>query len=186
MTNKSELYWRMGEHFLRLAHLSSKQLVRFNNRFMTCTNEPYPIDKFQDRIAWSDHIVGVPTLFNFYHGIELMLKGTLQFKGSEGTGHKLTALVDELESFLSDDEFLTLIKSYTKNIPEESIIHKFNQRNEVSIDDWYQSLKYPESTRNNLYSHQDLQFGGENTLPFWDKLSKDSLELIRLARSYTL
>ena len=130
--------------------------------------------------------ISIPVLFNFYHGIELILKGYIIFSNNEDrTTHGISNLLEYIsEQIGKDNEFIILLDKYIN--PKENIISDFLTKNNINIDNWYQALKYPESNQRIKYNHFSLKYGGDRTIEFWQELSKDSLEIIRLARKYHL
>ena len=76
------------------------------------------------------------------------------------------------------------IESYT--VSPNSIIKNFLDTNQITIDNWYESLKYPENNDNQEFTHLDLIYNSLRSLDFWKNLSSDSLEIIKLSREYYL
>lgn len=180
-------YWVMGERFLRMANVTSEQLVVTGNPWVVSSNEEISPDKYNEETKWSDHNIGIPILFNFYHGIELMLKGTILFCDNEykHRTHKFTLLIQKLKEHLNEDSpFIKKIESYT--VSPNSIIKNFLDTNQITIDNWYESLKYPENNDNQEFTHLDLIYNSLRSLDFWKNLSSDSLEIIKLSGEYYL
>lgn len=180
-------YWTMGQRFLRMANVTSEQLVVTGNPWVVSSDEEISPDKYNEETKWADHSIGIPILFNFYHGIELMLKGTILFCDNEykPRTHKFTSLIQKLKEHLNEDSpFIKKIESYT--VVPDSIIKNFLDTNQINIDNWYESLKYPESNDNQEFTHLDLIYNSLRSLDFWKNLSSDSLEIIKLSRKYYL
>ena len=180
-------YWTMGQRFLRIANVTSEQLVVTGNPWVVSSDEEISPDKYNEETKWADHSIGIPILFNFYHGIELMLKGTILFCDNEykPRTHKFTSLIQKLKEHLNEDSpFIKKIESYT--VVPDSIIKNFLDTNQINIDNWYESLKYPESNDNQEFTHLDLIYNSLRSLDFWKNLSSDSLEIIKLSREYYL
>lgn len=61
--------------------------------------------------------------------------------------------------------------------------------NEISVDAWYEALKYPESNKGQVFSHNSLKFRGENVITFWEIIAQYSqqicIEAAKLSRSLT-
>ena len=124
-------YWTMGQRFLRIANVTSEQLV------------------------------------------------------VTGRTHKFTILIQKLKEYLNEDSpFIKKIESYTAS--PNSIIKNFLDTNKITIDNWYESLKYPENNDNQEFTHLDLIYNSLRSLDFWKNLSSDSLEIIKLSRKYYL
>jgi hypothetical protein len=77
------------------------------------------VDKYDEITKWSDFRVLIPTLFLFYHGLELQLKGLLAFHNKVDTIHsleKLLLLIKKEKSF--PPEIITVAEKHIdiKNI----------------------------------------------------------------------
>lgn len=181
--NRAISFWKIGEQFLRLSNVAAKNLVANNNPYLTLTDS---IEESEQEMEWSDHNIAIPLLFNFYHGIELMLKGFLAFNEVQCRNHKFSNLIRDFERDLGSNDFLDLVKKHTIKLNKKSFISDFNTENSINIDDWYQSLKYPEMNNDRTIFHSRLQFNGQHALEFWQEIANDSLELIRLSRKFHL
>ncbi|WP_303820621.1 HEPN domain-containing protein [Actinobacillus minor] len=180
-------YWSMGQRFLKTSSLIAKEIVNSGNDILILSDKPLSEAEYDKQTKWNERNVAIPALFNFYHGIELMLKGFLSFHKENSKGHKFSQLLERLVKIIpNEDEFINLIKSYTCDLQESSIVAIFNNDNSIDIDEWYQSLKYPESTKGKEYIHTNLMYAGSESLEFWETLAKDSIEIIRLSRKYDL
>ena len=73
-------------------------------------------DKFKEMTKWNDINIGIPTLFNFYHGLELYMKGLIEIGGLEckNDGHKLKALFETIKC--NEDKFSPEILKLLKKI----------------------------------------------------------------------
>ncbi|QIW16047.1 hypothetical protein A4G20_06720 [Pasteurellaceae bacterium RH1A] len=77
MSQDSLSFFDLGEKFLRLAKYSSEEIVNNNNSYSVLSERLLTAQEIDDATKWCDVNVSVPTLFNFYHGIELILKGAI-------------------------------------------------------------------------------------------------------------
>jgi hypothetical protein len=180
---ESIAYWRLGTRFLGLAQEACAELVAAGNAnsvVWSAGDEP-PSLEYVTR--WSDFSVGVPVLFDFYHGIELLLKGFIAAAGGAPKGHKLAKLLVEFEAAYPATPLGTLIRIYTTNLDPGTPLGLFFKENSVTTDDWYQALKYPESTGGQAYDHSSLEYGGQDTVAFWSTLGEAAAALTREAVS---
>jgi hypothetical protein len=53
------------------------------------------------------------------------------------------------------------------------ILDDFCRTSSITIDDYYQALKYAEGTRGNLFKHHPLKYKGEDGVNFFIELSDD-------------
>ncbi|THA02817.1 hypothetical protein, partial [Rodentibacter pneumotropicus] len=135
-------YWTMGQRFLKMANATSGMLVATKNQWAVLSDTEITTEEYNEKTKWSDHNIAIPTLFNFYHGLELMLKGFLLFNEETENikTHKFTILINLLKKYLShDDPFIKRIEFYTINLQQDSIFKKFLEKNSNSIDNWYES-----------------------------------------------
>lgn len=167
--------WTISEKFLRLAEASCAQLVANGNKHVLVSEGP--ID-YEEATRWSDFSVGLPILFNFFHGIELLLKGFLVLAGRKPANrHELTILLSEFERLHNGSQLAQSLARNIRDIDADSPLGKHLKTNSIKIDDWYQALKYPESTKGQPFSHFDLKYGGSETLSFWQELGESARQL---------
>lgn len=170
-------YWTLGAQFLRLAHESCVEIVNAGNKFMVVSDKPILPSAFNQAVRWSDHSVGAGVLFCYFHGIELILKGFLVATGAGATHHRLTHLLRDFESAFPDTDLGEAVRASLPHAGADSPLGRFLASNSIQIDNWYEALKYPESTKGKSFSHVDLKFGGSRTLVFWQSLHASSAEI---------
>jgi hypothetical protein len=180
-------YWQLGEQFLILAEGACRELVRSDNAWVVVTTDrPLTDDQYHEATKWSDFNIGVPVLFNLYHGVELLLKGFIALSGPPSTGHSLTNLLTRFESSYSDSAFGQRVRQLVLEVDSASPFGRFLAENELRIDQWYQALKYPESLAGQRFSHGPLRYGSDEAVGFWKAcgetakgLRLDSVHLLR-------
>lgn len=165
-------YFALAGHFLRLAEAASRRLVETRNTLTVVSGSEITADEYAKKTRWSDHSIGVAVLFNFYHGLELLLKACLLAEGVSMQGHKLLPLLAELEKRHANTELATILRKHIREIDSSSPLCKFLADNGITIDDWYQSLKYPTSTKGKKFTHWQLQYGSRGTVKFWRGVKK--------------
>lgn len=185
----SELYLDMSIQFLNLAQASASQLVENNNRKWVTSCTPISNDDYNIQTQWSDFHIAIPILFNFYHGIELVLKFLISENQEIGRNHNILEMIDTVDTIYKDCEYYlevekitSIIKKSTNDIPKNSIINKFLENNNIGIDLWYQFLKYPLDTKGNIFKHNDLINNQESVLDFWREIIKYCQELKELSQ----
>jgi hypothetical protein len=120
-------------------------------------------ENYYQKTKWNDFNIGVPILFNFYHGLELCMKGLLQEIGKLPINktHKLT----DYFKIISENEFLfipKIISSIGKVLNNENPFFEFFKSNNSNVDKYYQLLRYPESAKgNNHFFYGEIR-GKEN------------------------
>lgn len=168
-------YLSLATHFLRLAESSSDLLVRRRNALSVVSGKEISPDEYFRKTRWSDHAVGIAILFNFYHGVELTLKGSILHSGQKpSTTHSLSALHAQLKKLVPSSALVACLSDVIHKVDPTSPLGQFFSDNNVSIDDWYEALKYPESIKGKNFSHVKLKYRSESALKFWRSLSRNA------------
>ena len=131
-------------------------------------------DEFEEHTKWSDLNIVEPTLFNFYHGIELSLKSLIRAKDVElKKDHKLSKLLKEVEGLYGRTEFIEFYEKYiyTNNLPY--ILKNFCSESGMTMDLFFQSLKYPISTNGIEFHHSSLRAHDEEGVILFHEISSD-------------
>jgi hypothetical protein len=172
-------FWVVGIQYLHLVQAVSSEIHRQGNTHIIMSDETITTDEYMEKTKWSDHNLVIPLLFNFFHGLETLLKGFLcanriQVKKS----HKLSEL---LISFKNEFYYSSLIPYFEKYIDKDklpNILSEFCNKSNIGIDEYYQALKYSEGISGNQYQHYPLKYQGQKGVQFFDDLRKD-IEKIR-------
>jgi HEPN domain-containing protein len=137
----------LGYNFLQLTINSIDEMEKQGNKSTILSsgrlNREDSWKKYEELTNWNDHNIAIPVLFNFYHGVELVLKGLYLESGHETLAktHRLSELLQKLESVQSppDNILLDFFKGLLSYDP-----NGFYQKNNTYIDEYYLLLKYPE------------------------------------------
>jgi len=134
-------------------------------------------EKYEHLTRWNDFNIGVPILFNFYHGLELMLKGLILECGLslDSKNHKLSQLLNKLKSG-DKTPSIGVIQILEKYINHGPFIEFFNS-NSSSIDNFYQLLKYPESMKNERFHFYEIRGTEEKGLSRFKEIRQDIQKL---------
>ena len=172
-------FWKIGIQYLHLVQAVSSETLRQGNAHMVISDETITADQYMEKTKWSDHNMVIPLLFNFYHGLETILKGFLCAKRKQSKpSHKLSQL---LTSFKAECQHSVLIPYFEKYIEKDklpNILSEFCKKSNISIDDYYQALKYSEGTSGNQFQHYPLKHQGQKGIQFFIEL-QDDIEKIR-------
>ncbi|MCL7420219.1 MAG: HEPN domain-containing protein [Methylobacter sp.] len=181
-------YWTVGIQYLHLVETVANETIQQGNQFVVVSDDEISLERYASETKWSDHSLVVPLLFDFYHGIEVLLKGFLASKGKlEKKNHKLSDLLKRFEELFPNHSLSTLLSRYIakEKLPEP--LASFCSQSSISIDDYYQALKYPESTNGAIYRHTPLKYRSNAGLPFFKGLVIDikqvRLDAVALGRS---
>lgn len=131
-----------------------------------------------DKTKWNDFNIGVPVLFNFYHGLELFMKGLLQELNPDVrvTNHKLTELELKLKSAIPEipESLLNILNIH---LSSRSPFHNFFQTNKLGVDKFYELLKYPESLGGQEFYFSDIRGNEQLGLSKFRKIRKSIIDL---------
>ncbi len=105
-------------------------------------------DNYHEKTRWNDNNIALPVLFNFYHGIELILKGlTIQCGSHFERTHILSELLNNLSKSKKppQNDLLVLLEEILDFDP-----NGFYSENKTSSDKAYLLFRYPE-----VYNDED-------------------------------
>ncbi|MGY4829170.1 hypothetical protein ACVNIS_11375 [Sphaerotilaceae bacterium SBD11-9] len=185
-------YATLGMQFLRAAENSCAELVKRDNCLAVVFNseQGFDMEAYEEATGWSDHKIGVPILFTFFHGVELTLKAFLVPAGVGKKNHRLTQLLAEFESIYPNTKLAAHLRQCITGIDAAAPLGAFLDRNAATVDSWYQTLKYPETMNGLPVIHTALKYKGTDGVPFWESVGDAArdirLECIALARSVGL
>lgn len=179
-------YFTLGDKFLNLARSSSLMIVQNGNSFCSdWINRPLSVQEIDDLTEWSDMNLSIPILFNFYHGIELMLKGLLILQNGSNMklGHKFSHLLSQLNPDLVGKNIYDKICSLTLNAGDKKdSFSNFLNGNNVKIDQWYEFLKYPFiKGRSENIDFFNLKYRGKNDINFWQHIADESKSISQMS-----
>ena len=72
---RSLSFWQMGFNFLNITNAIMKQTIKLENAWIVGDDKPISEDEYDQRTEFADFNLIIPTLFDLYHGFELVLKG---------------------------------------------------------------------------------------------------------------
>lgn len=130
-------------NYLTLVSNCIDEMEKQGNQTMILTNKDSDWISYEKQIRWSDQSISIPLLFNFYHGVELLLKGILKITGIEySTDHQLSKLFLKISQIKPKPS--RLINILEKHISlEKSPFSSLFKENAKNIDDFYILLRYP-------------------------------------------
>jgi len=152
MTDKKSIankHFTLSDNFLQLVENVLVENVKNQNIHMYMGPPRDDIREHYRQITkWSDFRILVPTLFNFFHGIELLLKAA-NYKANtptENPNHKLAKLFADFKSNYPSASTLTRIfqKYIHPSDADTNILKAFYSANNVSdSSQFYEIFKYP-------------------------------------------
>ena len=186
MTNRdiffrSLSFWSMGLKYLHLVRVTAEQVVGTKNRTVAAwwgERTPEEEAKELDRqTKWSDARLVEPLLFNFYHGLELLLKGFALWRSGSNPklDHRLTVLLDSfMKEYPGEVDLILAFQKYLAEPTMPEMLRDFLEKNESHVDRLYESLRYPSNRdMSQDYEHIMLKYKGRKGLPFYEELVTD-------------
>jgi HEPN domain-containing protein len=164
----------IGYNFLQLTVNSIDEMKKQGNHTVIFSKTGYSTDKawesYEKQTCWNDQNIGIPVLFNFFHGVELILKGLIIHCGGEfrTKNHSLIKL-------------LSLLKE-TPNPPAANVIEHFNEiltnngfesffaNHKLTVDSYYQIFKYPELRNQLEIKFWEIRGKGKNGLKKFERI----------------
>jgi len=167
-------FWKVGIQYLHLVQAVSSETLRQGNAHMVISDLPITADQYMEKTKWSDHNLIIPLLFNFYHGLETILKGFLCANSEQSRpSHKLSQLLTSFKAEFQDSSLIPYFEKYIERDNLPNILSEFCIKSNISIDDYYQALKYSEGTAGNQFQHYPLKYQGQKGFQFFAELQAD-------------
>ena len=167
-------YWTVGLQYLHLVQAVVAETIAQRNVHVMVSDKEIGWDQYERDTKWSDHRLVIPMLFDFYHGLEVILKGFLVAAGTQSKlDHRLSHLVSAFEAGFPGHVIGATARKYVTQDQLPEVLASFCKTSGVTIDDYFQALKYPQSTHGNVYKHFPLKYKGEKGIPFFEGLAKD-------------
>lgn len=172
-------YWQIGIQYLHLAQHGAGLIVENGNKMVVFSDKEITEEIYEKETRWADHNIALPLLFNFYHGLEVLLKGFLLAKGMNiNHSHKLSELLHLFEEKFGTNEMSNTILNYVEQDKLKEPLYAFFKKSSVTTDQFYQAMKYPESTKGNAFKYEELVEKGAEGVWFYKAFMKD-IGLIR-------
>ena len=175
-------FWTVGGQYLHLAKTVANETVDQGNAHAVITDHKISLNEYDEKTKWSDHNLVIPILFNFYHGLEVTMKGFICVRDPAiEPSHKLSKLLEAFKAEYGITELSELVSKYvvTERLPD--LLANFLSTSDISIDDYYQSLKYAESVKGQKFAHHPLKYQGSAGVQFFIDLRDDITKVIPLA-----
>lgn len=172
-------FWNVGIQYLHLVQSVSNETHYQGNTHTVISENVLSYNEYVEETKWSDFNLVIPLLFNFYHGLEVILKGFRYANGvTGGHSHRLSNLLTDFETHNPGNDLIPLFEKYILQPNLPTILADFCSSSGISIDDYYQALKYPESTRGVQYNHHPLKYSESGGASFFAEL-RDDIKTLR-------
>ena len=171
--------------FWNLVRESINEMEKINNvNLLISSYKPKISDKerreiYAEKTKWNDFRIGVPVLFNYYHGLELLMKGLLQEINAvpRKKSHDLTEYYAQI---IFNQNKLTpeIIKTTGQFLKKANLFEKFFTDNGSSVDKFYIMLRYPGPVNGNVhFDFQHIQGTDKKGLEKWLSLRDNTVEI---------
>lgn len=129
--------------YLKLVSNSIDEMEKQGNKAMIFTDNGSDWKSYERQTRWNDQSISIPLIFNFYHGVELLLKGILTVSEIEySKNHQLSKLFRKIGEVRPKPS--RLISVLEKHLSEQnSPFSSLFSTNSKSIDNFYILLRYP-------------------------------------------
>jgi len=185
----SRKHFDMARSFFTLVENSLEKLIESGNIDSIFTGKlPKEAlkEEYDRRTKWSDFRIITPVLFNYFHGLELNLKGLkylLEYPPSRrGLNHKLSGLYSDFERlYPRETRYLEIIKECLYPSQELIILRDFYVENQLENSDvFYEVFKYPYNKRFELdFYYGSLEHNRETGIEFSKKLIEYSKLILK-------
>ena len=154
----------LGYNFLSLTINSIDEMEKQENKSLVLSDMIYSDDvsfkKYDEMTKWNDFNIGIPVLFNFFHGHELILKGILELLAIKAPkSHNLSAILAKLEVISNPD--LSNLIIHLNDVLNNNGFEKFFIENDKNVDSYYILLKYPEE-KSTSFKYRMVKGNNEN------------------------
>ena len=105
METKTLKFYKLGHQFLNSSKVLLEKLVENDNRQVVISNFEIIEEYYNEQTKYSDFNIIIPILFNYYHGLELIIKAALEQVGKlEKDRHNIEDLIKKLKKEYKEDE----------------------------------------------------------------------------------
>lgn len=167
----------MGDKYSNLCKNILSEVIEQGNLHMIVNNaskrtEEETIEEYHKKTCWSDFNISIPLLFNFYHFLELRIKGLLILKGEKPKGHDIVILFEDVKSkFPEEKVLLDTINIYLNKNKIDPYLKDFLEQNNFDINEFYDFLKYPTpKSFTKVRNYQKLKYKEEKALTCFKKM----------------
>jgi len=140
-------------------------------------NETIDAKKYKEITKWSDFNISSPILFNFYHGLELVLKGLLVLKKDYDleTRHHIEKLFREFKKNYNErEELISILDKYLTPRLMPSFLANCLRDNNIQINNLYEFFRYPFDKKfQKEHNYFKLKYREKDGLSFFKELEGD-------------
>lgn len=176
----------LSEKYLRLVKNVLEESIRQQNKHIIVEDVKdgeFSWDVYEAETKWSDFNVLIPVLFNFYHGIELLLKGFLTLANNYDlqAHHDAQELLRDFKNHFEGEKELTkTLEKYLNHNFMPALLAKCLTDNNMKIKDLYIFLRYhSDRSFQKIYDYLNLKYNSTDAIPFFNDMVNDINILMR-------
>lgn len=172
----------VAEKYLKLVKNVLLETIRHDNRHVVA-RKSMSWEGYDEETKWNDFNVLIPVLFNFYHGIELLLKGLLRFTDNYDlqAHHDAQELLKDFKNHFEGEKELTkTLEKYLNPDYMPELLARCLTDNNMKIKDLYIFLRYPsDRSFQKIYDYLNLKYNSTDAIPFFTNMGNDIDILMR-------
>jgi len=187
MSNSKEIvnlsFFTLAIKYLLTTKNILEQIIDTGNKHVITGDTNDTWSNYEENTKWSDFNTIIPTMFLFFHGLELLCKSLLLIAKSENTSnikldHDLKELFNEVKKLYNDnDELVKTLEKYSNPKKRKSnIIQNFLNENPGinDVQSLYYSFRYPSTKQlKTAYNYFPMKYRGKDGLVFIKELKND-------------
>jgi HEPN domain-containing protein len=172
----------LGLKYLRLVSNTLEETKKQNNAHLIMSDNMIDEGIYAGLTKWSDFNIIEPVLFNFYHGLELIMKGLLYL--CDGSIKATHGLSDQFLEISSKKELAPSLKSILKNHLDidcmDEMVSTFLKNNRLTIDQLYEVFRYPiDRMFEGFRNYTNLKYREDNSMEYFSRVITDIDDLSR-------
>lgn len=186
---KQLMFFKLSVQYLHFVEAVIDELLKQGNKQVIISDYQITEDEFFEKTKWSDYNIIEPLLFNFYHGVELLLKGYLKsiniatFEYSHNIENLFSSFKNNLTNHSFTSEILKKYIGFRDYLVEP--LKTFFFENNITVCQYYEALRYPTDKKDtHVFDYDSLKRLGDKNLEFLSKLKADIDILRREAVKY--
>ena len=181
--DRSLSFWTMSFHYLNLIQAALTEIIKHGNKWFVISDQPIDWEEYNKTTKWSDFNIIVPLLYNFYHSLELLLKGFILLKKTDNSvklDHDIERLLsDFLKQYPEEHCLINVLNKYIGQNISSTILSNFLKENNYSSNRFFELLRYPADLNlRHFFTYMQLKYNGGEAVPFFEELQSDT-ECIR-------
>lgn len=167
----------LSEKYLRLVKNVLEESIWQQNKHVVVMDSDITEEVYEAETKWSDFNVLIPVLFNFYHGLELLLKGLLSFTENPDlqAHHDAQELLKDFKNHFEGEKELTkTLEKYLNHDYMPELLARCLADNNMEIKDLYIFLRYPsDRSFQKIYDYINLKYNSTDAIPFFNEMVND-------------